>query len=101
LNKIWNSYNFIPEFLINFCSFNKSRINTTIVIQLTTNLLLENAPGNVLLEIEDSNLIKDSVIVVTQIGVIDKNRLVERVKKINSSIMDNVEYGIKLVLDLK
>ena len=90
-----------PVLIVQDDSFNKSRINTTIVIPLTTNLVLGNAPGNVLLDKEDSNLTKDSVIVVTQVGVIDKNRLVERVKRISSTIMDDVDYGIKLVLDIK
>jgi len=43
--------------------FNDSKINTTIVIPLSTNLLLADVPGNVLIEKEESGLPKDSVTV--------------------------------------
>ena len=89
-----------PVLIIQDDSFTKSKINTVIVVPLTTNLLLENAPGNVLLEREESSLSKDSVIVVSQIGVLDKNRLVERVSRISKGIIEDVEYGIKMVLGI-
>jgi mRNA interferase MazF len=37
--------------------FNNSKINTTIVIPLSTNLLLSDVPGNILIEKDDSKLI--------------------------------------------
>ena len=89
-----------PVLIIQDDSFNKSKINTVIVVPLTTNLLLENAPGNVLLEKEESSLSKDSVIVVSQIGVLDKNRLIERVSRISKGMIEDVEYGIKMVLGI-
>ena len=89
-----------PVLIIQDDSFNKSKINTIIVVPLTTNLLLENAPGNVLLEKEESSLSKDSVIVVSQIGVLDKNRLIERVSRISKGMIEDVEYGIKMVLGI-
>jgi len=90
-----------PVLIIQDDSFTKSKINTVIVVPITTNLLLDNAPGNVLLEKEESSLSKDSVIVVSQIGVLDKNRFIEKVSKISKGIMEDVEYGIKMVLGLK
>ncbi len=89
-----------PVLIIQDDSFTKSKINTVIVVPLTTNLLLENAPGNVLLEREESSLSKDSVIVVSQIGVLDKNRLIEKVSRISKGIIEDVEYGIKMVLGI-
>ncbi len=89
-----------PVVIIQDDPFNKSKINTVIVVPLTTNLLLESAPGNVLLEKEESSLSKDSVIVVSQIGVLDKNRLVERVSRISKGMIEDVEYGIKMVLGI-
>lgn len=59
--------------------FNKSDMNTTVVIPLTTNLRLAEFPGNVLLSKQDSKLSKDSVAVTPQITVIDSIRLVEHV----------------------
>ena len=80
--------------------FTKSRINTVIIIPLTTNLILENAPGNVLVEKEDSGLTKDSVIVVSQLSAIDKHRFVERIGTIRKSIIEEVESGIRLILKI-
>jgi mRNA interferase MazF len=89
-----------PVLIIQSDSYNKSLLNTVIVIPLTTNLFLENAPGNLLIEKEESSLSKDSVIVVSQIYAIDKNRLIEKVGTITKTIMEEVEYGIKMVLGI-
>jgi mRNA interferase MazF len=90
-----------PVLVIQADAINQSKINTTIVIPFTTNLLLENAPGNVFVEKEESKLSKDSVLVVSQISVIDKTRLIKYESKISKNIMDELEDGIKLILDFK
>jgi len=90
-----------PVVIIQDDSFNVSKIMTVVVLPITTNMLLEEAPGNVVLEKENSRLSKDSVIVVSQITVIDKRRLLEKVSKLNKSRMDEIEYGISLVLGMK
>jgi mRNA interferase MazF len=61
-------------------SFNRSRVSTVVVVPLTTNLELEEAPGNVFLETNESGLAKDSVVVVSQISAFDRKRLIEKVK---------------------
>ena len=90
-----------PVLTIQDDAFNKSTINTIIVIPLTTNLLLENAPGNVLLTREESGLSKNSVIIVSQIGVIDKSRLFKLATKLDKGSIEEVEHGLKLVLGIK
>lgn len=90
-----------PVLVMQDDSFNKSNIRTLIVVPLTTNIVLENAPGNVFIGKKESGLSKDSVIVVSQIGVIDKSRLIESVLKVNKNILEEVESGIMLVLGLK
>jgi mRNA interferase MazF len=90
-----------PVLIIQDDAFNKSKINTVIVIPLTTNLLLGDAPGNVYLEKEESGLGKDSVIVISQIGVIDKSRMVEKKIKVDKEKMQEVEFGILTVLGIK
>lgn len=44
-----------PAIIVQSDDFNKSDMNTTIVIPLTTNLRLAEFPGNVLLSKEDQN----------------------------------------------
>ena len=65
-----------PVIILQNDFFNNSKINTTVVIPLSSNLLLANVPGNIYLEKRDSKLGKDSVILVSQVGVIDKERLI-------------------------
>ena len=90
-----------PVLIIQNDAFNKSQLNTIVVIPLTTNLILENAPGNLLLEKEESRLSKDSVIVVSQIYAIDRRRLLEHITTINRSTLNEVVSGIKMVLGIE
>ena len=87
-----------PVLIIQDDSFNRSKISTIIVIPLTTNLALENAPGNVLVEKEESGLSKDSILVVSQLSAIDKARMMERISRVESNILRDVEYGIHMIL---
>ena len=89
-----------PVLIIQDDSFNRSRINTVIIIPLTTNLILENAPGNIFLEKDESGLSKDSVIVISQLTVIDRTRLIQVEGKINNTIIQEVESGVKLILGI-
>jgi mRNA interferase MazF len=81
--------------------FNNSKIKTTIVIPLSTNLLLADVPGNIFISKRDSKLTKDSVILISQTGVIDKERLIEKVSKINNDIMGKIENSIIFILGIK
>jgi mRNA interferase MazF len=90
-----------PIIIVQDNDFNRSKINTVIVLPLTTNLNLEDAPGNVLIEKDESSLPKDSVVVVSQLYAIDKARLIEMIKKIDTEIMYRIEDGIMLVLGIK
>jgi mRNA interferase MazF len=81
--------------------FNNSNINTTIAVPLSTNLLLADVPGNIFINKMDSKLTKDSVIIVSQIGVIDKVRLLEKVSKINRETMEKIENSIMFILGIK
>jgi len=81
--------------------FNSSNINTTVVVPLSTNLLLADVPGNILLEKKESKLGKDSAIIVSQISVVDKQRLIEKISKINKEIMEKIENSILFILGIK
>jgi mRNA interferase MazF len=81
--------------------FNKSKINTTVVIPLTTNLLLADVPGNIFLDKKESKLPKDSVILLSQIGVVDKQRFIEKISKVNTGTMERIENNILVILGIK
>ena len=80
--------------------FNNSKLNTTIIIPLTTNLILAEAPGNILITKNESNLQKDSVITISQIKTVDRRRLIEKIAKMDKSIMDEIENNLLFVLGM-
>lgn len=79
-------------------SFNASRIGTTVVVVLTSNLRLVAAPGNVVLPAERTGLPKDSVANVSQILSVDRSLLSERVGRLTVSDLHLILNGIDLVL---
>ena len=89
-----------PVLIVQDDTFNESRIKTVVVLPLTTNLRLSDAPGNVLLRKKESNLINDSVIIVAQLYSIDRSRFKEKIAKVTAEIMEQVEIGMKLVLGI-
>jgi len=89
-----------PVLIVQDDSFNESRIKTIVVLPITTNLRLLDAPGNVLIHKKESKLICDSVIIVTQLYAIDRGRFKNKISKAGREIMEQVEAGIKLVLGI-
>lgn len=89
-----------PVLIVQADAFNISRINTVIVLAITSNLNLANAPGNVFITAKQSGLTKDSVINVSQIITIDKSFLSEYVSSLSAKMMQQVEEGLRLSLSL-
>ncbi len=79
--------------------FNRSRLNTVVVCGLTSNLRRAKAPGNVLLNVGEANLPKQSVVNVTQIFTIDITNLKEKIGKLSSERVRRILNGIKLVME--
>lgn len=89
-----------PVLIVQSDDFNRSQIRTVVSVVLTTNLRLAEAPGNVLISAEDSNLPRDSVANVSQTITLDKTFLEERVSRVSDRIMMAVEDGLRMVLAL-
>jgi mRNA interferase MazF len=89
-----------PVLVIQSDRFNRSRISTAVVIAITSNLDLAGAPGNVLLPADSTGLPRDSVANVSQVLTIDKRFLTERVGAISPRLLEAIEGGLRLVLDL-
>ena len=89
-----------PVLIVQDDSFNESKIRTIVVLPLTTNLRLSDAPGNVFLRKRESKLAGDSVIMVAQLYAIDRGRFKEKISKVTKEIMEQVETGMKLVLGM-
>ena len=89
-----------PILIVQADAFNRSRLRTVLAITLTSNLRLLDAPGNVLLTAKDTGLPRDSTAVVTQVVTVDKAHLMNRTKKVPTTLLTEVERGLALVLDL-
>ncbi len=89
-----------PILIIQANSFNQSKISTVIGIVVTSNLKLSNAPGNVLLKAKDSGLPRDSVLNISQVITVDKKFIKQKVKRLSNKTLQQVEEGLRLILEL-
>jgi mRNA interferase MazF len=87
-----------PVLIVQSDEFNNSRISTIIVAVLTSNIVLAQAPGNVLVKARHAGLAKDSVVNVSQVITVDKQCLTEKVKKLDSATLADIDNGLRLVL---
>jgi mRNA interferase MazF len=90
-----------PVIVVQSNDFNKSKIRTIIILVLTPNLKLADAPGNVLIPASESGLPKDSVANVSQIITVDKDFLSEKCGKLTSRFIKSIDDGLRLVLSIK
>ncbi len=78
--------------------FNRSRINTTVVCILTSNLTRAQAPGNVTLAKGEANLPKRCVANIPQLMTVDKTDLVERIGSLHPTRFADVLVGVNMLL---
>lgn len=90
-----------PVIIIQADDFNNSQIQTVIVVVVTSNLRLADAPGNVKLQKTETNLAKDSVANVSQILTLDKKFLTTQIGKLSNQSLHQIESGLLLVLDIR
>jgi mRNA interferase MazF len=89
-----------PVLIMQSDAFTASAIQTIVVLAITSNLRLANAPGNVFISSQQSGLPRDSVINVSQILTIDKTMLTDHVSDLPVRKMQQVEAGMRIVLSL-
>lgn len=89
-----------PVLIVQQDNFNHSRIATVIAVALTSNLYLAEAPGNVLLKKRWTKLPKDSVANISQLITLNKSDLAERISSLPKLKLNEVDCGLRLVLNL-
>ena len=89
-----------PVLIIQADSFNRSRLQTVIVVVLSSNIRLAEAPGNVLMPARITGLPRDSVVNVSQLLTIDRSFLTEHVGTLPSRLQESVNSGLRLALEL-
>lgn len=86
-----------PALVAQHDRFNRSALATTVVVAVTSNLRLAAMPGNVRLRRGEAGLLVPSVVNVSQLRTIDRNRLVERIGSLGPARIREVLAGIALL----
>jgi len=89
-----------PGLVIQCDALNESKLNTVIMLAITSNLTFSELPGNVLLAKGEANMPKRCVINATQLKSVNKSSLVEKIGSLSYEKMDQVVSGLKLVMDI-
>jgi len=89
-----------PVVIISSNDFNVSKIQTIIVVVITSNLRLAEAPGNIELPKKGTGLPRNSVINVSQLLTLDKSFLTKKIGKLPSKKLQSLNDGVRLVLSI-
>ncbi|MGH3145161.1 MAG: type II toxin-antitoxin system PemK/MazF family toxin [Rubrobacter sp.] len=84
-----------PHVVVQDDVFNHSRITTVVVCALTSNLHRAHEPGNVLLEMGEGNLPRQSVVVVSQVSSVDKACLGGRIGSLTDTRVEQILAGLR------
>lgn len=83
-----------PHVVVQDDVFNRPRIHTVIVCALTSNLRRASEPGNVLLDVGEGGIPKQSV-VVSQVSSVEKARLGARIGALSDERVEQVLAGLR------
>jgi mRNA interferase MazF len=89
-----------PVLVVQADPYNDSRLNTTLAAVITSNTGLAAMPGNVFVPAIASGLPRDSVVNVTALIALDKTGLQPAVGQLPTSLMHEVDRGLRRVLGL-
>jgi mRNA interferase MazF len=89
-----------PGLVIQNDVLNDSKINTVIVLAITSNMKYGELPGNVILKKSEANLPKPCVVNATQVKSVDRSSVTELIGTLSNSRLDDVLKGLRLVLGM-
>jgi mRNA interferase MazF len=89
-----------PVIIVQADSLTRSRLQTVMVVPITSNLKRAAAPGNVVLARSHSKLKVESVALACQVMTIDKYFLTDKVATLPRLAMQRVDAGLRLTLAL-
>ncbi len=73
----------------------------TIIAAITSKIYEKEFPTNVFLSKKDSNLDKDSTILLNQIRTIDKKRLIKKIGFLDSYLLKKMDRALSISLELE
>jgi mRNA interferase MazF len=88
-----------PAVVLQHDRFNRSKIQTTVVAAITSNLKYSALPGNVRLRKGEARLSKCSVVNVTQISTVDNSFLTKVIGHVSQDRLLEIWRGVRLVLE--
>ena len=89
-----------PALVLQHNRFNHSRLNTVVVVAITSTLRYATLPGNVRLRKGEANLPKPCVVNVTQIQTIDRAYLLDKIGALPRDLLRRVWEGVCLVAEV-
>lgn len=84
-----------PYVIVQDDMFNQSRILTVVVCALTSNINRASYPGNVLLNVDEGNLHKASVVEVSKLSTVHKAHLGAYIGRLNAKRIAQILNGIR------
>ena len=89
-----------PGLVIQSDALNESKLNTVVMLAITSTLKFGELPGNVTLRKGEANMPRKCVINATQIKSVDKMSLLEKIGTLSNQKLQEVVQGVKLVMDM-
>ncbi len=89
-----------PAVILQHDRFNRSRLNTVVVIAITANLRYATLPGNVRVRKGEANVPQPCVVNVTQVHTIDRASLRRKIGTLPHALLRRVWEGVRLVLEV-
>ena len=87
-----------PGVVIQDNALNDSKLNTVIVVAITSTMKFGDLPGNVILSKGEANMPKRCVVNTSQIKSVDKSSLQQKIGTMSAKRLEEVQQGIKLKL---
>ena len=89
-----------PGLVIQADALNQSKLNTVVMLAITSTLKFGELPGNVAIRKGEANMPRSCVINVTQVKSVDKASLMDKIGTLSKAKMDEVNQGLELILGL-
>jgi mRNA interferase MazF len=86
-----------PHVVIQDNVFNHSRIHTVVACALTSNIKRANLPGNVLLDVGEANLSRQSVVEASKVSSVDKAQLGDYIGSLSEGRVHQILAGMRLL----
>lgn len=89
-----------PHVIIQENVINNSRVSTVVVCALTSNLTRAKSPGNVLLEVGEANLPRQSVVEVSKVSAVEKAQLGDYIGALSMERVGQILAGMHFLQSL-